>query len=95
MSSPHVGQYGVRKPGGVGDYEHFRLVFLWPGLDFLKQILSLTGGGGGKDGPKGPDGPQGPEGPDGPQGPNGRQLGRGGEDKGGDVRGKTTHKGLL
>ena len=67
-------------------YEHFITVFLWPGLNFLQQLLSLAGGGG-KDGPKGPNGPQGPNDPKGP--------GRAGEGKGVDFRGKTTNKGLL
>ena len=67
-------------------YEHFITVFLWPGLNFLQQLLSLAGGGG-KDGPKGPNGPQDPNGPKGP--------GRASEDKGVDFRGTTTNKGLL
>ena len=68
-------------------HEHFITVFLWPGLNFLQQLLSLASGGGGKDGPKGPNGPQGPNGPKGP--------GRAGEDKGVDFRGTTTNEGLL
>ena len=75
--------------------EHFITVFLWPGLNFLQQLLNLTGGG--KDGPKGPEGPNGPQGPEGPNGPQGPEgpngpKGRAGEDDSAyDFRGKTTN----